>query len=152
MKINEIAKEEGSWCPKFAKGVGCSIHDHKPDECRRFQCYWSISELLGDEWRPDRAKFVLWSDADGRIIVEVDAAAPYAWRREPYLAALRSWTDPRRPRPLQVLVRVAGRMMMLFPDAEVDIGPHQPGRNIRSGYEMQDGKPTPYARYMGPDE
>ena len=143
MTVSEIGKPAGSWCPRFAKGVGCTTHDAKPGACSEFQCYWSVSEVLGEEWRPDRSKLVLWSDAEGRVIVEVDPSTPSAWKREPFFSALKSWSDTRRPRPLQVLVRVGGRYIVLFPEAEIDVGPHQAGMKLDVGYREH----TPFAEW-----
>lgn len=150
MAITSLAKASGSWCRHFAKGVGCAVHAEKPGECRHFQCYWSVSEVLGDEWKPDRSRLVLWSDAEGRVMVEVDGAHPFAWRQAPYYATLKSWSDWNRPRPLQVLVRVNGRMIVVFPEAEIDLGPQQPGMQVDSGYRQEGGRNVPYAAYVLP--
>ena len=150
LRINVLDKPSGHWCRHFAKGVGCAIHTETPVECRRFQCFWSISSKLGEEWRPDRSKLVLWSNAEERMIVDVDPAFPNAWRREPYYTELKAWSDRNRPRPLEVLVRTSGRMLVIFPETDVDLGVQQPDASIDSGYRVECGRKTPYAAYVQP--
>lgn len=147
MAVTEIGKAAGAWCPRFAKGVGCTVHADKPQTCRRFQCYWSISEVLGEEWRPDRSKLVLWSDAEGRVIVEVDPSTPSAWKREPFYSALKTWSDTRRPRPLQVLVRSGAGYTVVLPEADLDVGPRPDGGQLDIGYREIEGGYEPYARW-----
>lgn len=148
LRINALDKAAGQWCSRFRKGVGCSTHATSPVECQRFQCFWTLSETLGEEWRPDRSKLVLWSDAPGRIIVEVDPAFPNAWRREPYYAALKAWSDRDRPLKLEVLVRTAGRLWVIFPEADLDLGPQQPQASVDSGYRIEGGRREPYAAFV----
>ncbi len=146
--INALAKPRGVLCGHFAKGSGCTIDADKPGECRKFQCMWTLSDELGEEWRPNRAGFLLWSDAPGRLIVEVDRSRPDAFRKAPYYAKLKAWADRRGPAPLEVLVRVAGRMLVLFPESEVDLGPFRPDCSVSSGYLVSAGRRRPFAEYV----
>ncbi len=148
LRINVLEKPAGLWCRHFAKNAGCRIHSASPHECQRFQCYWTISEALGEEWRPDRSKLVIWSNVEGRIIVDVDPSHPGAWRREPYFGQLKAWSDRERPLPLEVLVRIKERMLVIFPEGEVDLGPQQTECSISSGYHVENGRKTPYARFV----
>jgi hypothetical protein len=150
LRINVLDKPAGLWCRHFRKGAGCSIHESSPVECQRFQCYWSISEALGDEWRPDRSKLLIWSNVEGRIIVDVDPAFPGAWRLQPFYGQLKAWSDRDRPLPLEVLVRVKDRMWVIFPEAEVDLGPPQLDQSITSGYRVENGRNVPFAMYVAP--
>lgn len=145
MTVNALNKPGGTWCAHFAKAKGCGIHAERPGECRYFQCYWSISEVLGEEWRPDRAKFVLWSNAEGRIIVEADPSQPAAWKQEPYYSAFKTWSDRRRPLPLEVLIRLSGRMTVVFPEADIEVGFMQTGMKLEVGYRTEDGREVPFA-------
>jgi hypothetical protein len=146
MGVEAIAKPADIWCRHFAKGVGCAIYAERPGACRAFQCLWSLTDGLGEEWRPDRSKLVLSSDADGRVIVEVDPATPSAWRREPYHSVFRTWSDARKPLPLQVLVRVNNRILVVFPETEIEIGPYRPDMRLDVGY--RDG--APFAEWAAP--
>lgn len=148
LRINVLDKPAGLWCRHFQKSAGCSIHGAAPAECQRFQCYWSMSAVLGDDWRPDRCKLLIWSNVEGRIIVEVDPAFPNAWRREPYYAQLKAWSNRHRPLPVEVLVRVKDRMWVVFPEADIDLGPLQPEASVASGYRVQEGRQIPFATYV----
>jgi hypothetical protein len=148
LRINVLEKPAGVWCHHFSKGLGCSIHAGAPGECHRFQCYWSISETLGEEWRPDRCKLVIWSNVEGRIIVDVDPAHPAAWRQEPYFNQLKAWSNRDRPAPLEVLVRIKERMLVIFPEGEIDLGPQRTECSINSGYHLQGGRKVPFAEFV----
>jgi len=57
-----------------------------------FSCLWLLDEQLGEDWRPDRAGFVLYLDEGGRrMLVHVDPDRPDAWRRQPYANVLGQW-------------------------------------------------------------
>lgn len=131
------------------QGRGLRHPCHEPPSCQRFQCFWTISSTLGEEWRPDRSKLVMWSDALGRLIVEVDPAFPNAWRLQPYYAMLKTWSDRDRPPTLEVLVRAAGRVCVIFPEADIDLGPYQPEASVDSGYRIEGGRKIPFAAYVG---
>jgi hypothetical protein len=103
---------------------------------------------MGEEWRPDRSKLVIWSNTPDRLIVDVDPAHPNAWRREPYLGQLKAWANRDRTSPLEVLVRIKERMLVIFPEGEVDLGPQQTECSISSGYHLENGRKTPYARFV----
>jgi hypothetical protein len=148
LRINVLDKPAGQWCRHFAKGTGCSVHSASPVECQRFQCLWTISQGLDETWRPDRAKLVLWSDAPGRLIVDVDPALPGGWRLAPYYAQLKAWSDRDRPTPLEVLVRAAGRLWVIFPEADIDLGLLRTDASIDSGYRLEAGRKIPYAVYV----
>lgn len=150
LRINALDKAAGQWCGHFRKGSGCTVHTMSPPECQRFQCYWTLSGELGEEWRPDRSKLVLWSNAPGRLIVEVDPASPNAWRLQPYYAVLKAWSDRDRPMRLEVLVRAAGRLWVIFPEVDIDLGPQLPGASVDSGYRIEAGRKIPFAAYVEP--
>ena len=147
LHVTALNKPQGRWCVHHAGGK-CGIHAVKPFECGVFQCFWTVTPSLGEEWRPDRAKLILWSDGANRLIVEVDAASPQAWRREPYYSQLKIWADRDKPSPLEILVRVRGRLLVLFPEGEVDLGPFQPEASVDSGYHIENGRRVPYARFV----
>ncbi|HEY5409666.1 MAG TPA: YkgJ family cysteine cluster protein [Caulobacteraceae bacterium] len=148
LRINVLEKPAGSWCHHFAKGQGCSIHASSPAACRSFQCYWTLSDALGDDWRPDRSKLVIWSNVEGRLIVDVDPAFPNAWRLQPYYSQLKAWANRDRPAPMEILVRIKERMLVLFPEGEIDLGPQQTELSISSGYHVEAGRKIPYAQFV----
>lgn len=149
LEVKALGKAAGERCRHLVAGVGCSIHASRPEQCSSFQCQWTVSPLLGDEWRPDRANFLIWAQAEGQIIVEVDPDHPDAWRAAPYYNNLRNWSAP--PVNLQVLVRAADQVFMVFPEADVAMGPLQPDKPMTWGYQLRyDGKRVPYAYFGEP--
>ncbi len=111
-------------------------------------CSWLITPSLGEAWRPDRSKLVLWTNKVGRMIVDVDADYPNAWRREPYYGQLKAWSNRRQPGSLEVLVRAKGRMIVVFPEADIDLGPYDRGDGVASGYREEGGREVPYAVFV----
>lgn len=146
--IGALNKPAGRWCPHFSRGQGCAIYAGAPSECRSFQCFWSTEVLKTDEWKPDRCKLVVWSDKPDRIIVDVDGDYPNAWRRAPYYNQIKAWSDRKRAAPVEVLVRVRGRMFVIFPETEIDLGPYDPANSIVSGYRDEGGRAVPFAEYV----
>lgn len=74
MKVGEIDKPAGAWCPSCVPGKGCGVYDTRPGECRDFRCLW-LQGFLRDEWRPDRIKAVVTSTNGGRTVqVREDAS------------------------------------------------------------------------------
>ena len=63
----EINKPAGVWCKFCNPGKGCKIYDNVPDPCRDFFCLWMTDGTMPDEWRPDRARFVLTVYPDERL-------------------------------------------------------------------------------------
>ena len=148
--IRELDKPEGQWCVHFAKGLGCQIRPTRPGSCSTFQCLWSVTAAMDESWRPDRCKFFVRQLDTGWLSIEVDPGTPDAWKREPFYSQIKAWS--RRPaRPYEVvMVRTNGRLAIVFPDGEIDIGPAQPGMRIDSGYEMREGRMQSFARFADP--
>jgi len=148
MAIPSLAKPRHSWCPKYVMRSGCGIYAERPSECRAFECLYLQAPGLDDAWRPDRAKFMIWTGTeDRRLIVEVDPAAPAAWRQAPYYAQIKAWSDRSAPEPLEVTVRVGSRVTVVFPEADIDLGGER-DLPIESGYALEGGAYRPFARYV----
>ena len=147
LAVPEIGKLAGSWCRHFSEGVGCSIHAERPSSCKSFQCVWTATDALGEDWRPDRCRLVVWSDHPGRIVIDPDPAHPEAWRHEPFHSQIKSWSVREGSDWHEVVIRVGGQVIVVFPEAEIDIGPIQPGHRIDSGYRVEDGRRVPFARF-----
>jgi hypothetical protein len=147
--IGPNGKAPGVLCPHAAPGSGCGVHDHRPEVCATYQCAWTWAEPLDPSWRPDRAGFLINPRPDpAEVEVVVDPDQPDAWRREPYASQIKRWSDPRTVSIARVLVRTNGRVMVLFPETEIDLGlPNQPNFRVESGYEMRDGRMQPFARF-----
>ena len=138
--LPEMGKAAGQWCQHVLTGAGCAIHQAKPQPCRTFLCSWTMAEGLDERWRPDTAGFVLATQDNDKLYVQVDPDRPDAWRREPYYSHLKSVASRARSPYLMVLVRTAGRLTMIFPEADIDLGVEPEGLRIDSGYELVDGR------------
>jgi hypothetical protein len=147
LPVPQIDKPAGQWCRHFRAGTGCAIHAERPSSCRQFQCLWSAAEILDESWRPDRCGLVIWSDTARRIIIDPDPDDPEAFRREPFWSQIRVWSERDTADWHEVLIRVGDRVLMVFPEGEVDLGRMQPGRQIDSGYRLEGGRMVPYARF-----
>ncbi len=123
------------------------LHGAPPPKPADFQCIWTFAAPLDESWRPDRCRFVLRSGPAEELVIDVDPAAPGAWKREPFYGQIKAWSTrvalPIRP----VLVRSAGHVYVVFPEGEVDLGPEQGRTPIQSGYVFRDGRNQPYAHY-----
>ncbi len=86
---------------------------------------------LGPDWRPDRAKFVMYTEMEGRRLVVVpDVGAPTSWRRMPYYAQMKRWAALGAPRNNQLLVFNGDRATAVLPDRDVDLGTVRLGDHI----------------------
>jgi hypothetical protein len=133
--VEEVAKPMGVWCPHCRRGTGCAIYASRPPSCRTFYCQWMLERGLGDEWKPERAKFALVRTEGGhRLTALVDPGYPAAWRRSPYYENLRQWAveaAQRWPDLHLVDVMIGAHCIVLLPDREVDIGTLAAGEGIR---------------------
>lgn len=122
LAIAALNKDENRWCPHFRQGSGCSIHGSHPTECAAFYCGFMRRGELGEEWRPTKSRFVIyWMREGKRMVVHVDPSFPGAWRKEPYYAALKSWSE-QIAKGFEVVVRVQDRMIVVLPNKDVDLG------------------------------
>jgi len=141
MRIEEIDKARHVMCGHFRKGAGCTTYETRPQACRQFVCLWLADPNMDAAWRPDKSKFVMWGAE--QLMIDVDPAQPDAWKREPYYSKLKQASDRRRPGAVDIVVRNGREVIILFPEADVSLGPEQEAP-IRSGYRA--GKP--FAEYV----
>jgi hypothetical protein len=64
MAIEELRKPVGVLCEHCQPGVGCKIYEDRPPSCRGFECAWLTSEMLPEEWRPDKIKAMVVGNGD----------------------------------------------------------------------------------------
>ncbi len=122
-RVVEVDKAPGQWCRHIVHGRGCGIHATRPNVCRTFFCHWLQNERLGPEWKPDRSKFVLYTEMEGRrLVVASDAAAPTAWRKAPYYAQFKRWAALGAASNRQILVFNGTRATAILPDRDVELG------------------------------
>jgi hypothetical protein len=123
MSIYELEKPSGEWCGHCRIGVGCSIYDGRPTECRQFLCGYLVLSDLSEEWKPSRSKIVITSEVTrNSITFHVDPSRPDAWRREPFYSYMKQRAERAASQRGQVLVIVGKRSIMIFPDRDVDLG------------------------------
>ena len=88
---------------------------------------------LGDEWRPDRAGFVMHiADGGTRLNIEVDPINPQAWRQVPYYAAFKQWAAQGSQRGLVLVAWMGRRCFEITPTGDIDHGMVRPTTKQRS--------------------
>ncbi|WP_244643876.1 hypothetical protein [Alsobacter metallidurans] len=132
LRVEELNKPAGTWCPSCRKGVGCGIYETRPGECRTFGCLWLADEQFPAELKPERSKVVFAVEfGGGRVGAYVDADQPAAWRRPDIFALLKRMAAAQAARRGQVIVFIRDRAIAILPDREVDLGAvNVPGKSI----------------------
>jgi Fe-S-cluster containining protein len=129
--VPELDKPAGQWCPHCVPGSGCAVHPDRPRSCRQFFCAWLFDPNLGPEWKPEVCRFVLSAEPDHQALtVMVDPGMPLAWKREPYYARLKQFSEAAFRQDRKVLVNLKGAITVVLPDREVPIGALAPGDEI----------------------
>ena len=145
LAIAPLDKPAGAWCVNFRRGAGCAVYSDRPPPCVGFMCLWLDSEKLDDAWRPDRARFLMYTEKDGRRLnVIVDPASPMAWKREPYYRRIKAMSQ-RALEGYELVVCIDTRRIVVFPHEDVDLGLVNPDHKLVTGYAERDGLSVPYA-------
>lgn len=140
--IDELGKPEGRWCAHCVPGRGCGIHAGRPQACRDFFCLWLQDAALPEEWKPERAKFVLSVfPATGFVYAQVDPGAPQAWRREPYLSGLTGLAAELLPQGRHVVVFVNREATLIMPTGPLPLGPMSPEDGFVVRQTFSGGRP-----------
>ena len=148
LTIQSLDKPAGAWCGHFKRAAGCGVYDERPLACRGFICLWLDSEKLDEAWRPDRAKFLMYTEKDGqRLNVIVDPNQPGAWKREPYYRRLKAMSELALE-GRELVVCIGDRRIVVFPHEDVDLGLVDPKHKLVSGYAERDGMMVPYAMIL----
>ena len=123
LRIAELQKPQGKWCPHCEVGHSCRIYEDRPGECRTFFCGYLVWPSVEDFWYPPRSKMVIVSESDGAwVSIYVDPDRPDAWRLEPYYSAIKRWSASGGEQNFHVVVCAGRRATVVFPDREVDLG------------------------------
>ena len=131
MPVQELGKPAGQWCVHAVPGSGCAVHAARPATCRSFFCAWRLDPNLGPEWKPEASRFVLSADPARRaLMVTVDPGMPLAWKRAPYYARLKQFSEQALRQDQKVLVDLRGQITVILPDRDVPIGAVAPGEHI----------------------
>jgi hypothetical protein len=122
--IKELEKPSGRWCRHAAIGKGCRIYEDRPAVCRKFHCQWMLDPHLGPEWKPEKAKFILYPDREKEEVfnVAVDVAFPDAWTKPPFFAAIKNWVIEGAKLGRFVMVHIGTRWIAVLPDRFVELG------------------------------
>jgi hypothetical protein len=140
VSIAELAKPAGKWCTHCLPGNGCGIHTVRPIVCRGAYCEWMISKGLGPEWKPDKAKFVLFRTNGGRrLTAHVDPGHATAWRRSPYYENLKAWAREaaqKTPEMHMIDVMIGEHAIIILPDRDVEIGVVAPDEVVILGKRL----------------
>jgi len=123
-RIEELDKPADRWCRHAVMGKGCGIYPDRPPACRSFHCQWIRDPRLGPEWKPEKAKFILYPDLAEKeaFNVAVDPAYPDAWTRPPYFAAIKNWVQEGAELGRYVIVRIGSRRIGVLPDRILELG------------------------------
>jgi len=122
MSVYELEKPAGKWCIHCSAGVGCSIYDNRPIQCRQFLCGYLTLPYLSEEWKPSRSKIVITIEAIGESMTfHVDPGCPDAWRREPFYSYIKQRAKRAASQGGEVLVIVGERSIMILPDRDVEL-------------------------------
>jgi hypothetical protein len=122
-RIDELEKPAGRWCRHAMTGKGCGIYENRPPVCQSFYCHWMLDSSLGPEWKPDKAKFVMFPDPANKEVfkVLVDSAFPDAWTKPPFFAAIKNWVVSGATLGRFVLVHSGTRLIAVLPDRIVEL-------------------------------
>jgi len=122
--IKELDKPTDRWCRHAVIGKGCGIYADRPPVCQSFHCQWIRDAQLGPEWKPEKAKFILYPDQEKKEVfnVAVDPAYPDAWTKPPFFAAIKNWVLEGAELGRYVMVRIGTRWLAVLPDRIVELG------------------------------
>jgi hypothetical protein len=122
--IEELQKPTGQWCRHAVIGKGCGIYADRPSVCRSFHCQWIVDARLGPEWKPDKAKLILYIDREKEDIfhVAVDPAYPDAWTKPPFFATIKNWVTAGAELGRIVVVHIGARWIAVLPDRILELG------------------------------
>lgn len=150
LDIPELAKPAGRLC--VHANAGCTIYPDRPKPCRTFTCGWLATPGLGEAWRPDIAGFLVRDERDqGYLCIDVDPARPEAWRAQPYLAQIKAWSWMVHDRTGCLLVYTGREVTVVFPEADIALGPVGPDPRLSIGYlKGADGR-RPFVRLLDGD-
>jgi hypothetical protein len=150
IEVTELEKPQHSWCKHCKPGKGCGNYEARPSDCRTFYCGWMADLSFGDEWRPDRAKFIMtFEPGTDRMYIVCDAGFPGAWRRETFYARIKAFLTAPGMERQQIVVTTGRRLTLLVRGGEFDLGEWSKGDKIDIHYGT-DGTVT--ARKLRGDE
>lgn len=101
-----------------------------------------MDERLGEEWKPDIAKFVMIHEYDGRCLtLLVDANQPHAWKREPYYSVLKKLVVEQMARNQIIMIADDKRRWLMMTDDEPMLGSRDEKFDWAITNTSRDGQP-----------
>jgi hypothetical protein len=98
---------------------------------------------LAEEWKPERAKFVLTLDPATRfLLAQVDPGQPRAWRAAPYYDQFKRWAAAAVPEGRLVVIFVNRSATVVLPDRDVDVGVMEADDRLFMDMRMTPGGPA----------
>lgn len=141
--VPALDKPAGQWCRHCRPGQGCGIWQTRPDHCRAFHCLYMTEGWLAEEWKPERAKFVLTLDPATRfLLAQVDPGQPRAWRAAPYYDQFKRWAAAAVPEGRLVVIFVNRSATVVLPDRDVDVGVMEADDRLFMDMRMTPGGPA----------
>ncbi len=128
--IKFFDKPAGKWCVHAKPGTGCSIHESRPNVCRMFFCEWATNADLGDNWKPDKAKFFIYMPTPTQYSVVVEPSAPNAWKEPQYYSVIKLIASDFTERGGVFIVSIGLRRIVVLPDRDEDLGTNLGGRMV----------------------
>jgi hypothetical protein len=122
--IKELEKPSCQWCRHVVIGKGCGIYADRPQVCRSFHCQWILDAGLGPEWKPEKAKFIIYLDREKAevINVSVDPAYPDAWTKPSFFTAIKKWITEGADLGRMAMVYIGARWVAVLPDRILELG------------------------------
>jgi hypothetical protein len=117
---------------------------------REGACHWLLDPRWGPEWKPNKAKFVLYAE-NNTLSIHPDPSAAEPWRREPYYSALRAQAANALQRGAMVLIAERGHTKIFLPDGVTDLGVVTPDQRIVVEQRHEGGRVV-YAPRVTSDE
>lgn len=140
IEVTELEKPQNVWCKQCKPGKGCGSYDTRPSDCRTFYCGWMADLSFGDEWRPDRAKFIMtYEPGTERMFIVCDTGFAGAWRREPFYARIKSFLNAPGMERQQIVITTGRKLTLLVRNGEFDLGEWNKGDNIVVHYDRNSG-------------
>ena len=140
IEVTELEKPQNTWCKSCKPGKGCGSYDTRPSDCRTFYCGWMADGSFDDNWRPDRAKFIMsYEPGTDRMFIVCETAFPGAWRREPFYARIKSFLTAPGMERQQVVVQTGRKVTLLARGGEFDLGEWSKGATINVTYGKDGG-------------
>lgn len=94
LRIAELNKPDGQWCPHCDPAQGCRNYNARPWSCRHFECLWMQNGGQPTALKPSTLHAVIYLAPDGSTVrVVTDRDVPEVWRQEPLRGILKRLSE-----------------------------------------------------------